>query len=184
MIERCPRSGAVSAWRTLRSVLRFRRLEIDPVARRLRQAASTDDLTPHGPAPAAPGRVRLHRRRRRRRAHPPAQRRSLPAPRVPARECCATSAPWTRPPPCSGGPCPCRWSSPRPGSPASPDPKASWRWLGRRPGPGFPTPCRPSPPARSRRWRRAAPGPSGSRSTSGATGPGARHARAGRRRRL
>jgi L-lactate dehydrogenase (cytochrome) len=44
MIERRTRSGAIPAWRTLRSVLRFRRLELDPVARRLRRAASTEDL--------------------------------------------------------------------------------------------------------------------------------------------
>jgi len=35
---------AMNPWNTLRSVLRFRRFEVDPVARRLRRAASTDDL--------------------------------------------------------------------------------------------------------------------------------------------
>jgi L-lactate dehydrogenase (cytochrome) len=34
----------MSVWRTLRSVLRFRRLQLDPVARHLQRAASIDDL--------------------------------------------------------------------------------------------------------------------------------------------
>jgi L-lactate dehydrogenase (cytochrome) len=38
------RSGDVSVFRTMRSVLRFRRLELDPVARRLRRCASVADL--------------------------------------------------------------------------------------------------------------------------------------------
>ena len=48
---------------SLRSVVRFRRFELDPVKRRLARAANVDDLRADRPAPAAAGRVRLHRRR-------------------------------------------------------------------------------------------------------------------------
>ena len=54
---------------TLRSVLHFRRIELDAATRRLARAASVADLRRIAQAAVAARRVRLHRRRGRGRAH-------------------------------------------------------------------------------------------------------------------
>ena len=108
---------------TLRSVLHFRRIELDAATRRLARAASVADLRRHRPAPAAARRVRLHRRRGRGRAHAAQQlRRASPASSS-GRGCSGRWRRSTRRRRCSAGRCRSRWCWRRPGSPASPIPQ-------------------------------------------------------------
>ena len=108
---------------TLRSVLHFRKVELDPVARRLATAASVGDLRAHRQAAPPARRVRLHRRRRRGRAHAAQQQRRLRPHRVPSARAAIGGRRSTRRRRCSAGRCRSRSRSRRPGSPASPIPQ-------------------------------------------------------------
>ena len=86
------------------------------------------------------------------------QHRGLSPSDVPAPGAEGRRAKSTSPRRCSASRCRCRSCWHRPASPASPTPPVSWRWPGRRAGRAARTRCRPWAPARSRRWRRSAPG--------------------------
>ena len=117
------RMSAMKVVDTLRSVMHFRKLELDPVARRLATAASVGGPPAHRQAAAAARRVRLHRRRRRGRAHAAQQQRRLRPHRVPAPRAALGGRRSTRRRRCSAGRCRSRSCWRRPGSPASPIPQ-------------------------------------------------------------
>ena len=166
-----PQRQAVAMLDSLRSVLRFRPIELDPVTPAAwpgRPASTTCGASPSGCTPSGVfdyidgaaedertlaansadfGRIGVPAagaaRRRRRRPVDDGARPARPR---------------------------CRSCSPRPASPASPTRRASWPSPAPRPAPGCRTRCRRWRPARSRRSpRRAATAGAGSRCTCGAT---------------
>ena len=156
---------------TLRSVVRFGRIETDPVERRLRPGRVGRRPAPHRQAPAARRRVRLHRRRRRGRAHARRQRgRASPRVDLPAAGAARRREGRHRRRRCSAGRSPYPLVlAPDRLHPHRRSRRASSPSRAPPPGPGCRTRCRRSAPARSRRCARSATAACGSRCTRGAT---------------